>query len=110
MHATCLLCMHIGRHNERRESYGHSLIIGPWGDVLSQCSIHTSTTTTTTPPTSATAPTVVPPKINGSADVSDLTKLITHEVVEDVGEICYAVYDRVRHQEIRDQMPLKVRL
>lgn len=23
-----------GRHNERRESYGHSLIIDPWGEVV----------------------------------------------------------------------------
>ena len=23
-----------GRHNEKRESYGHSLIIDPWGDVI----------------------------------------------------------------------------
>jgi deaminated glutathione amidase len=23
-----------GRHNNKRESYGHSLIVDPWGDVL----------------------------------------------------------------------------
>ena len=23
-----------GRHNEKRESYGHSLIIDPWGEVV----------------------------------------------------------------------------
>ena len=113
--------MSVGRHNDRRESYGHSLIIDPWGEVLSQCSIHTPTITTTTatptatvsttPPTSATASTTkFPPKINDRADVSDLTNLISHEVIEGVGEICYAVYDRVRHKEIREQMPLKVRL
>jgi deaminated glutathione amidase len=24
----------VGQHNERRASYGHSIVIGPWGDVL----------------------------------------------------------------------------
>ena len=23
-----------GRHNEKRESYGHSLVIDPWGEVI----------------------------------------------------------------------------
>lgn len=23
-----------GKHNEKRESYGHSLIIDPWGDII----------------------------------------------------------------------------
>lgn len=23
-----------GRHNEKRESYGHSIIIDPWGEVI----------------------------------------------------------------------------
>ena len=23
-----------GRHNEKRESYGHSLVVDPWGEVL----------------------------------------------------------------------------
>ena len=23
-----------GKHNEKRESYGHSLVVDPWGDVL----------------------------------------------------------------------------
>ena len=26
-----------GIHNEKRESYGHSLIIDPWGNVISEC-------------------------------------------------------------------------
>lgn len=25
-----------GRHNERRESYGHSLIVDPWGTVVAR--------------------------------------------------------------------------
>lgn len=25
-----------GRHNEKRASYGHGLIIGPWGDVKAE--------------------------------------------------------------------------
>jgi predicted amidohydrolase len=25
-----------GRHNEKRESYGHSLIINPWGEVIAR--------------------------------------------------------------------------
>jgi deaminated glutathione amidase len=24
----------VGKHNEKRESYGRSMVIGPWGDVL----------------------------------------------------------------------------
>lgn len=24
----------VGRHNERRESYGHSMVVSPWGEVL----------------------------------------------------------------------------
>lgn len=23
-----------GRHSERRQSYGHALAVGPWGDIL----------------------------------------------------------------------------
>lgn len=26
-----------GRHNERRESFGHAMIIDPWGTVIAQC-------------------------------------------------------------------------
>ena len=26
-----------GRHNERRESFGHAIIIDPWGTVVGQC-------------------------------------------------------------------------
>jgi deaminated glutathione amidase len=25
-----------GRHNARRESYGHSIVVGPWGDVVGE--------------------------------------------------------------------------
>ncbi|KAF3919340.1 Formamidase [Orbilia brochopaga] len=28
----------VGWHNEKRRSYGHSIIIGPWGDILGECS------------------------------------------------------------------------
>ncbi|KAI9144094.1 carbon-nitrogen hydrolase [Paraphysoderma sedebokerense] len=27
-----------GRHNEKRESWGHAMIVDPWGTVISQCS------------------------------------------------------------------------
>lgn len=29
-----------GRHNEKRVSYGNTLIISPWGDVISRCSYY----------------------------------------------------------------------
>jgi predicted amidohydrolase len=25
-----------GRHNSKRESYGHSMIVDPWGEIISQ--------------------------------------------------------------------------
>ena len=25
-----------GKHNEKRESYGHSIIVDPWGDVIAK--------------------------------------------------------------------------
>ncbi|KAK6340848.1 Carbon-nitrogen hydrolase [Orbilia brochopaga] len=28
----------VGWHNEKRRSYGHSMIIGPWGEILGECS------------------------------------------------------------------------
>lgn len=27
-----------GRHNSRRESYGHAMIVDPWGSIVAQCS------------------------------------------------------------------------
>ena len=26
-----------GRHNEKRDTYGHAMIIDPWGTVIAQC-------------------------------------------------------------------------
>ncbi|KAG4305036.1 hypothetical protein PORY_001711, partial [Pneumocystis oryctolagi] len=28
----------VGKHNESRESYGHSMIADPWGSILASCS------------------------------------------------------------------------
>lgn len=27
----------IGQHNEKRESFGHAMIVDPWGTVLAEC-------------------------------------------------------------------------
>jgi len=27
-----------GRHNEKRDTYGHAMVIDPWGTVVAQCS------------------------------------------------------------------------
>ena len=27
-----------GKHNEKRSSYGHSMVVDPWGAVIAQCS------------------------------------------------------------------------
>jgi len=32
----------VGRHNDKRTTYGHAMIIDPWGTVLAQCSDATS--------------------------------------------------------------------
>ena len=26
----------VGKHNEKRESYGHSMIVSPWGEILAE--------------------------------------------------------------------------
>mmetsp|Transcript_2739 Transcript_2739/g.3901 ORF Transcript_2739/g.3901 Transcript_2739/m.3901 type:complete len:330 (-) Transcript_2739:195-1184(-) len=31
-----------GQHNEQRESYGHSMVVDPWGDIVTQCSDYPS--------------------------------------------------------------------
>jgi predicted amidohydrolase len=32
----------VGRHNDKRTTYGHAMIVDPWGTVLAQCSDATS--------------------------------------------------------------------
>lgn len=27
-----------GKHNEKRSSYGHSIVVDPWGAIIAQCS------------------------------------------------------------------------
>jgi deaminated glutathione amidase len=36
--------MQAGRHNEKRESYGHAIIIDPWGRVLADAGADASPT------------------------------------------------------------------
>jgi len=31
-----------GRHESGRETYGHSLIVSPWGDIVAEASVHPS--------------------------------------------------------------------
>lgn len=32
----CIAAAQVGAHNEKRTSYGHSIVIDPWGDVLAE--------------------------------------------------------------------------
>lgn len=32
-----LAAAQVGRHNEKRRSYGHALAVDPWGEVLADC-------------------------------------------------------------------------
>ena len=34
--AYCIAAAQVGAHNEKRTSYGHSIIIDPWGEVLAE--------------------------------------------------------------------------
>ena len=79
-----------GRHNERRESYGHSLIIDPWGTILSECSIHDGKSKHST----------------DSTHSNIHTSTVTNDVTAD-GEICYAVFSRSALKSIRDKMPVQ---
>ena len=36
--AFVLAAAQCGRHNPRRETYGHAMIVDPWGTILAQCS------------------------------------------------------------------------
>lgn len=114
-----------GRHNERRESYGHSVIIDPWGDIgetpsfilylilasiickdclfvdlVSECS--TVNTQSVKPPIE----TVTLENASGTSTVGQI-QLVKHRVTED-GEICYGSFDRAFLSGVRDKMPIQV--
>lgn len=76
-----------GRHNERRESYGHSLIIDPWGTIVSECSIHEGK-----------------PKQPLDSTTRNC-EYETNDVTPD-GEVCYAVFSRSTLTSVRNKMPV----
>jgi predicted amidohydrolase len=65
-----------GKHNDKRESYGQSLIIDPWGQIVSQCSRHY-------------------PGFSGPVDDPNINN-----------EICYGLFDREEVNKIRKVMPV----
>ena len=36
--AYCIAAAQVGAHNEKRTSYGHSIVIDPWGEILAELS------------------------------------------------------------------------
>ncbi|KAI5803397.1 nitrilase [Peziza echinospora] len=80
-----LAAAQIGKHNQKRISYGGSMIIDPWGKLLSSC--------------------------NGIDDDKELETLIAGEDggTEDQIEICTAELDLEVLEKIRREVPMKRR-
>ena len=89
-----------GRHNERRESYGHSIIIDPWGSVISECSINNTRKEQNMSPNTNTNPT----STNLPAPQSTLND---ETVVTADGEICYAIFNLSTLNSIREKIPIQ---
>jgi predicted amidohydrolase len=90
----------VGKHNEKRDSYGQSIIIDPWGTVLSECSkkgedpTHSLITRNTTP----------------NIDFVNTTShaVFGNEVVPEINaEICYATISRQKLERVRSKMPIQ---
>jgi predicted amidohydrolase len=77
----------LGKHNEKRESYGGTVIIDPWGEVIARC-----------------------PNIDDAPALTTATGGATAEaeatVKKGLGSICYATFDRKILGQIRGSMPV----
>lgn len=81
----------VGRHNEKRESYGHSVIIDPWGTIVASC------------------PSIIELKAEGQGEGGvgkEVVGLNCH-VLEGVGSICVAPFEREVLNKTRESMPVQ---
>lgn len=74
-----------GKHNEKRESYGHSLVVDPWGHILADAGGYDGPGTASTNNNSSQKPTL-----------AQAPSVITCEI------------DRSHVQSIRQRMPVQV--
>jgi deaminated glutathione amidase len=72
-----------GRHNEKRESYGQTMIIDPWGNILAQCRPH-----------------------KPSDEAESFAQGQEKSGCSTLESICYAVFDRATLDKIRESMPV----
>lgn len=72
-----------GKHNEKRESYGQTMIVDPWGNILAECAPHILSDDAETDTQGQ--------KVSGNGMLES---------------ICYAVFDRAAIDKIRESMPV----
>ena len=87
--SSSLNVMHIfsvstGVHNEKRSSYGRSIIVDPWGAIVASC-----------------------PSIESMGTDAKEEKC-SCTIVEGVGSICFAAFDREVLLKTRERMPVQL--
>jgi predicted amidohydrolase len=101
----------VGRHNERRESYGESVIINPWGQVLAKATNIAENNRRlegTTVVDTGTASCVFLKEIIPSTTLSPTPPTDESDVVHtEHGSICFAVFDRAFLTKTRAGMPVE---